>query len=89
LSGKELHSQSRETVFNVYNYMKEAGPTITVKNIGVEIAKATGEWESSARRIIRETNSTESVASTSFSTPRKERPRNSPLAIWTTLISLW
>jgi hypothetical protein len=26
--------------------MKEAGPTITVKNIGVEVAKATGVSES-------------------------------------------
>jgi hypothetical protein len=37
LSGKLLHSQSREIVSNVYKYMKEAWPTITVKNIGVEV----------------------------------------------------
>ena len=49
--------------------MKEAGPTITVKNIGVEVAKATGVSESSVRRIIRETKDIESGASTSFSTP--------------------
>jgi hypothetical protein len=60
--------------------MKEAGPTITVKNIGVEITKATGVSESSVRRIIRETKNIESGASTSFSTPHKERPRKSPLA---------
>jgi hypothetical protein len=41
LNGKVLHSQSREIVTNVYKYMKEAGPTITVKNKGVEVAKAT------------------------------------------------
>jgi hypothetical protein len=41
LNGKELLSQSREFVGNVYKYMKEAGLTITVKNIGVEVAKAT------------------------------------------------
>jgi hypothetical protein len=31
------NSQSREIVSNEYKYMKEAGPTITVKNIGVEV----------------------------------------------------
>jgi hypothetical protein len=41
LSEKELHSQSIEIVSNVYKYMKEAGPTITVKNVGMEVAKAT------------------------------------------------
>jgi hypothetical protein len=35
-----LHSQSREIVSNVCKYMKEAGQTITVKNTGVEVAKA-------------------------------------------------
>jgi hypothetical protein len=35
-------------------YMEEAGPTITVMNIGVELAKATGVSESNVRRIIRE-----------------------------------
>jgi hypothetical protein len=52
--------------------MKEAGPTITVKNIGVEVAKATGVSESSVRRIIKETKNIESGASTSFSTPQKK-----------------
>ncbi|PNF36766.1 hypothetical protein B7P43_G11155, partial [Cryptotermes secundus] len=41
-------------------------------------SKATGVSESSVRRIIRETKNTESGASTSFSTPHKERPRKSP-----------
>jgi hypothetical protein len=52
--------------------MKEAGPTITVKNIGVEVAKTTGVLESSVRRIIRETKDIESGASTSFLTPHKD-----------------
>jgi hypothetical protein len=47
LNGKVLHLQSREIVSNVY--MKEAGPTTTVKNIRVEVAKATGLSESSVR----------------------------------------
>jgi hypothetical protein len=54
--------------------MKEAGPTITVKNIGVEVAKATGVSESSVRRKITETKHIESGASNSLSTPHKERP---------------
>jgi hypothetical protein len=49
-----------------------------VKDIGVEVAKATGVSESSVRRIIRETKNIESGASTSFPTPHKERPRKSP-----------
>jgi hypothetical protein len=52
--------------------MKEAGPTITVKNIGVEVVKATGVSESSVRRIIGETKDIESGASTFFSTPHKK-----------------
>jgi hypothetical protein len=52
--------------------MKEAGPTITV-------AKATGVSESSVRIIIRKAKNIDSGASTSFLTPRKERPGKSPL----------
>jgi antitoxin (DNA-binding transcriptional repressor) of toxin-antitoxin stability system len=58
--------------------MNEAGPTITVTNTGVEVAKATGVSESSVRRVISETKNIESVSCTSFSTPHKERPRKSP-----------
>jgi hypothetical protein len=46
--------------------MTEAGPVITVKNIGVEVANATGVSESSVRRIIIEIKSIESRACTSF-----------------------
>jgi hypothetical protein len=28
-----LHLRSREIISNVYKYMKEAGPTVTVKDI--------------------------------------------------------
>jgi hypothetical protein len=68
LGGKVLHSQSREIVSNVYKYMKEAGAKITVKNIGLEVAKVTGVSEINVRRIIRETKT---GVSTSFSTPHK------------------
>jgi hypothetical protein len=52
--------------------MKEAGPTTTVKNIRVEVAKATGLSESSVRWLITEAKNIESGASTSFSTPHKK-----------------
>jgi hypothetical protein len=76
LSGKVLQSQSREIVSNergwINNYSEEHRCGSSKGTTGVS--------ESSVRRITRETKNIESGASTSFSTPHKERPRKPPLA---------
>jgi hypothetical protein len=55
--------------------MKEAGPTIIVKN-----RSGSSKGNRCVRKIIKETKNTESGACTSFLTPLKESPRKSPLA---------
>jgi hypothetical protein len=40
-SGQVLHSRSREIVSDVYKYMKETGPAVTVRNIGAEVGETT------------------------------------------------
>lgn len=78
LKSKVIHSQAREIISNVYLFMKreaEAGSAINLKKIGERVAEATGVSESSVRRIIRETKKIDSGASTSFSTPGKQRTK--------------
>lgn len=69
---KILHSQTREVVLNVFNFMtKEAkeGP-ILLKQIQKRVSQAIGISLSSVQRILKEVKNNHEKG---FSTPRKKR----------------
>lgn len=70
IGGKILHSQAREIICNVYNFMKreaDQGPLL-IKQVQKRVAEATGVSRSSIQRILNEKRNTPGQ---SFTTPRK------------------
>lgn len=78
IGGKKIiHSQAREVIFNVYNFMKrevERGEPILFGTVQKRVAEAVGISRSSVQRILKESqrNVAEGQA---FATPRKLRKR--------------
>lgn len=76
IGGKKIiHSQAREVIFNVYNFMKrevERGEPILFGTVQKRVAEAVGISRSSVQRILKESqrNVAEGQA---FATPRKLR----------------
>lgn len=79
IKGKIIHSQGREIISNVLEFMKQEAnngvPTIPLTNFKERLLAATKISDNTYRRIIKETQQIETGASTSFSSPRKQRPR--------------
>lgn len=78
--GKLLGSQAREIIANIIHFMKaeaENGALIPLTNFRERVLAATKVSESSYKRILKESNTIHSGASTSFSSPRKQRSRRS------------
>lgn len=69
---KIIHSQAREIIYNLYNFMKseaERGP-ILLQQVQKRVAEATGISRSSIQRILKESRSTPETPR--FTTPRKK-----------------
>lgn len=80
IKGKVIHSQAREIISNVLQFMKDEAenggtPTIPLTNFKQRLIAATKISESTYKRISKERKSVHSRASSSFSTPHKDRPR--------------
>ncbi|KAK4886753.1 hypothetical protein RN001_003024 [Aquatica leii] len=76
--GKIIHSQGREIIANVLKFFKqeaENGVTIPLTNFKQRLLAATKISEISYRRISKESDSIERGETSSFSSPRKERPK--------------
>jgi hypothetical protein len=81
--GLMLHSQAREIVANVIDFMKKEAehfgrrnePLIPMKNFRERIMVATGISRQIYASVTKESRSVSSSATTSFSTPRKKRQR--------------
>lgn len=79
--GQIVHSQAREIIANVINFMKmEANnfqcnrePIIKVTNVKQRVMAATGISEKLYKTIMKESKEVDSGTSTSFSTPRKKK----------------
>jgi transposase len=75
---KVVHSQGREIIYNVYNFMKEevhGTPAIPFSRLQDRVAKATGVGLNTVKRIIKEA---EQNGGTKFSSPRKTIVKPSP-----------
>lgn len=82
VKGMVIHSQAREIVANVTNFMKQEAehnePTIPLKNFKARVLAATGVSKNTYATICKEAENIRAGTSTSFSTPHKKRPRISP-----------
>ena len=82
LKSKTLHSQAREIVSNVHEFMKreaELGIQMALKKFGKRTQAATGVSERTVRNIVSERRDKESSEHpSSFSTPGKTRSKASP-----------
>lgn len=83
IQGKVLHSQSRELIANVMQFMREEadqGLKIPLKNFKERVLAATKISDKSYRKICKEAKEVASSSSSQplcFSTPRKNRTRSS------------
>lgn len=78
-SGKVLHSQAREVIYNVYKFMKNesiCGVIDNLKKVQQRVCNATGISERSLRKILHKAKDVE-LGTTSFTTPGKKRPNSS------------
>lgn len=74
LGGKIIHSQAKEMIFNIYNFMKreaQEGP-ILLQQVQKRVAEATGVSRSSIQRILKENKTPKSPRQPTFSTPKKK-----------------
>lgn len=82
MKGKIIHSQAREYLANILEFMKVEAkngvPSIPLSNFKARFITATKVSEKTYRVITKEMNNIKTGASTSFSTPYKDRPRESP-----------
>ncbi|KAG8288067.1 hypothetical protein J6590_023437 [Homalodisca vitripennis] len=79
-SGKVYHTQAREIVANVYEYMKnekESGTAININNVLVRVKAATGVPLTTIKKIVSERKKV-IQDNTEFSTPKKNRNRIKP-----------
>ncbi|KAG8281907.1 hypothetical protein J6590_049971 [Homalodisca vitripennis] len=79
-SGKVYHSQAREIVANVYEYMKnekESCAAININNVLVRVKAATGVPLTTIKKIVSERKKV-IQDNAEFSTPKKNRNRTKP-----------
>lgn len=73
---KVIHAQTREVVFNVYNYFyKHKNTSVSVSEIKQSVHEATGVSVRTIERIIQEGNTASNSDKKKFTSPGKKRPR--------------
>lgn len=82
--GKIIHSQARETVYQVLNFFKaeaENGePIIPVKNYKERTLAATKISEKTYKSVLKDGKDIEMGHATKFSSPNKKRNRPNPIS---------
>lgn len=81
IKGKVIHSQAREVIASVLQFMKEEaehGLKIPLTNFKERLIAATNISESTYRKIKTEADNILTGKTTSFTSPRKSRPRSNP-----------
>lgn len=81
IKGKVLHSQTREAIANVLDFMKEEaenGITIPLANFKERLLAATKIGDYSYRKIVRESALLKTGQQQTFSSPGKKRNGTSP-----------
>ena len=80
--GKVLHSQAREIVANVINFMKQeatnGNPVIPFENFKKRVLAATGIGEFSYRKVQKESQEIAASSNSKFRSPRKNINRPKP-----------
>ncbi|KAK9703799.1 hypothetical protein QE152_g29091 [Popillia japonica] len=80
--GRILHSQAREIIANVLQFMKDEAAnkccTIPITNFKDRLIAATKIGERTSRNIVKEADDVRSAAASGFSSPSKKRKRPNP-----------
>jgi hypothetical protein len=78
--GIALHSQTKQVIANVYNYLKrlaDSGAAVNLTSIQKTVCEATGIGRTALNEIIRKEKSLEEGAS--FDSPTKKRKKEKPV----------
>lgn len=91
--GKIIHSQTQKIIVNVLEFMKadatNGSSLISLANLKARLPTATKISEMSYNRIVKESKEVQSEASTSISTPWKQRPCKKIKNFWLSLFILY